>query len=77
MRAVDRPIGCGPRIDRSGNAAAKRLEAVIARIARRESDTRETRERAQRIRRDILVARRMRGGHVLALQHAWGGLSVD
>ena len=47
MRAVDRPIGCGPRIDRSGNAAANRLEAVIARIARRESDTRETRERAQ------------------------------
>ena len=65
MRAVDRPIGCGPRIDRSGNAAAKRLEAVIARIARRESDTRETRERAQRIRRDILVvARRIRGRHV-------------
>ena len=63
-------------IDRSGNAAANHLEAAIARIARRES---ETRERAQRIRRDILVARRIRGGHghVPALQHAWEGLSVD
>ena len=28
-------------IDRSGNAAANRLEAVVARIARRESETRE------------------------------------
>ena len=66
-------------IDRSGNAAANRLEAVIASIARREGNTRETRERAQRIRRDILVARRIRGGHghVPALQHAWEGLSVD
>ena len=64
-------------IDRSGNAAANRLEAVIARIARRESNTRETRERAQRIWRDILVARRIRGGHVPALMHAWEGLSVD
>ena len=66
-------------IDRSGNAAANRLEAVIASIARREGNTRETRERAQRIRRDILMARRIRGGHghVPALQHAWEGLSVD
>ena len=59
------------------DAAANRLEAAIARIARRESETRETRERAQRIRKDILVARRIRGGHVPALMHAWEGLSVN
>ena len=64
-------------IDRSGNAAANRLEAAIARIARRESETRETHQQAQRIRRDILVARRTRGELVPALMHAWEGLSVD
>ena len=36
----------------------------------------ECRERAQRIRNDTLVARRIRGGLAPALQHAWGG-SVD
>ena len=64
-------------IDRSGNAAANRLEAAIARIARREGEPRDTRERAQRTRRDILVARRVRGGHVPTLKHAWERLSVD
>ena len=63
-------------IDRSGNAAANRLEAVIARIARREGDPHERRERARRIRRDILLARRIRGGPAPALPQAWGG-SVD
>ena len=61
---------CHP--DRSGNAAANRLEAAIARIARREGDPHENRERAQRIKRDILVARRLRGGLAPALKHAWG-----
>ena len=32
----------------------------------------ERRERAQRIKRDILVARRLRGGLAPALKHAWG-----
>ena len=59
-------------IDRSGNAAANRLEAAIARIARHEGDPHERRERAQRIRRDTLVARRLRGGLAPALKHAWG-----
>ena len=59
-------------IDRSGNAAANRLEAAIARIARHEGDPHERRERAQRIKRDILVARRLRGGLAPALTHAWG-----
>ena len=59
-------------IDRSGNATTNRLEAVIARIARREGDPHERRERAQRIKRDILVARRLRGGLAPALEHAWG-----
>ena len=59
-------------IDRSGNAAANRLEAAIARIARREGDPHDNRERAQRIKRDILVARRLRGGLAPALEHAWG-----
>ena len=63
-------------IDRSGNAAANRLEAVIARIARREGDPHERRERARRIRSDILLARRIRGGPAPALPQAWGG-SVD
>ena len=77
---VDLDEGDGPAattIDRSGNATNNRLEAAIARIARREGDTRVTRERAQRIRRDTLVARRIRGEHVPTLMHAWGGLSVD
>ena len=52
--------------------AANRLEAAIARIARREGDPHENRERAQRIKRDILVARRLRGGLAPALEHAWG-----
>ena len=59
-------------IDRSGNAAANRLEAAIARIARREGDPHDNRVRAQRIKRDILVARRLRGGLAPALKHAWG-----
>ena len=59
-------------IDRSGNAAANRLEAAIARIARHEGNPHERRERAQRIKRDILVARRLRGGLAPALKHAWG-----
>eukprot|EP01048_Picozoa_sp_COSAG05_P018708 COSAG05_NODE_2786_length_2637_cov_6.436769_2_plen_280_part_00 len=62
-------------IDRSGNAAANRLEAVIARIARREGDPHERRERARRIRSDILLARRIRGGPAPALPQAWGGVS--
>ena len=45
---------------------------VAHRIARREGDPHERRERAQRIKRDILVARRLRGGLALALTHAWG-----
>ena len=56
--------------------AANRLEAVIARIARREGDPHERRERARRIRSDILLARRIRGGPAPALPQAWGG-SVD
>ena len=62
----------GSYVDRSGNAAANRLEAAIARIARREGDPHDNRERAQRIKRDILVARRLRGGLAPALKHAWG-----
>ena len=58
------------------DTAAIRLEAAIARIARREGDPHERRERAQRIRRDTLVARRLRGGLAPALKHAWGE-SVD
>ena len=45
------------------------LPDQCASVPRRESKTRETRECAQRIRRDILVARRIRGGNVPAL---WG-----
>ena len=56
-------------IDRSGNAAFNRLEAAVARIERRES-----RGRTQRIRRDILVARRIRGGYLPATVQAWGAL---
>ena len=54
----------------------KPSSSVIARIARREGDPHERRERARRIRSDILLARRIRGGPAPALPQAWGG-SVD
>ena len=64
-------------IDSKDNIRA-RLRAANKRVSRLQTSTQlssnhhENRKRAQRIKKDILVARRLRGGLAPALQHAWG-----